>query len=331
MRFPKRADKLLVLSLILFSFLSLSAEEKSYPLELEVSCPPSFCGGRIYLFSKNGRNQTLAPENDAPSCNLVQMFPAVEPVCVRDKLFVADSSGAVYEMGDGYPKEVLSASGKVLREFEMENSLFVLGESRIISEDGGITELPFKAVDGFSSGNSILIFGDKEALIFSSGRVLMRFNFSKGPVRAACEAGNRIVAGTDKAVFFLDSVKGGIKKKFATKSEVTALLAYGADKIAVATKDHFIRLLDLKGNVLWQTRIEGRPLGLWPHKKGFLTAVGGGRRIILIDPAKGTQIWSFTLKQGEIIMPPRFSGGKAAVFAFDSKPEPMLYLVDTPE
>jgi hypothetical protein len=330
MKLKKEAKELLAISIFLLSSVSLYCGEQSFPLELKVSFPPVFCGGNICLFSRNGRNQTLDPSENAPSCNLVPLYPAVEPLCLDDALYIADSSGALYKMENRFPIEIERLEGKTIKLFSLEGKLVILQETKITVAGSGDVSLPFKAVQGFISGNSILVFGEKEGLVFTSGKISMQFAFLKGPVKDACLAGEKIVIGTDKAVFFLDKANGRIKKHFATRSEVTAVLPDGGG-VAVAAKDHMVRLLDLKGNVVWQTRIEGRPMGLWPHKKGFFTAAAGGKKVILFERTKGTEIWSFSLKEGELIFPPRFAGNKMAVFAFDSTPEPALYLADLPE
>lgn len=326
----KEAKRLFFACLILSVSILLRSEGRSFPLDLPVSFPPVMCGDKVYLFSAGGRNQTLDPSEDAPSCNIFPLTPTAPPLCVNGRTYIADASGMLFEMKDRAPGEILKLDGKVIGVFDLEGSPAVVQESRMVIPGVGETPFPFSAVSAFPSEGALLVFGEKEGLVFSGGKVSMTFRFAEGPAKAACLCGDRIVVGTDKALYILDGKKGKIRKRFATKSEVVALLADGG-RIAAASKDHMVRLLDLAGKVLWQSRVPGRPLGLWPHDKGFFTAAAAGRKILLIGREKGAEIWSFTLPGGEIIIPPSFSGSIAALFAFDSKPEPTLYLVDTPQ
>lgn len=325
----KEAKRLFFACLVLSSSVLCRCEGKSFPLDLAVSFPPVMCGDKVYLFSAEGRNQTLDPSEDAPSCNLFPLSPAAPPLCVDGKTYIADSSGTLFVMKDGSPEELLRLDGRIIGVYDLDGLPAVVLERRVVIPGTGEIQLPFAAVSAFRSASTLLVFGEKDGLALSGGKVSIAFGFAKGPVKAACVAGGMIAVGTDKALFILDGKKGRIRKRLHTKSEIVALVMDG-DRIASASKDHMVRLLDLAGRVLWQVRVPGRPLGLWPHEKGFLTAIAAGRKMLLIDREKGAETWSFTLPEGEMIIPPSFSGSTAALFAFGSKPQPTLFLVDTP-
>ena len=326
----KKADFLLFLAFLTLFFLPAYCEEKVFPLDLEVAFPAVFCDGKVYLFSKTGRNQTLNPGDDAPYCNITPLYPVAVPVCFEKKLYLADSSGAVFEMSQGFPKQFFQFNEKVLGFFNIVGKLCVLTENKLVFLGGEEFSAPFKVLEGFQSKDTVLLFGENKGAIFSGGKISFQFDFSKGKVTSALVVKDKIIAGTENALFFMNGKNGKIKRTFASKSEVVVLLAVDEDKIAAATKDHIIRLFDLKGNVIWQKRTGGRPLGLWKGEKGLFTAAEGGKKVDLIDTKKGNTVWSYTLKEGETIIPPSFCETKMALFSFDSKPEPTLFLVEIP-
>ena len=327
---PRQGAERLLFALILIIFgAAVRGGEKKFPLEIAVSFSPVICGDRVHLFAAGGRNQTLDPAEDAPSCNLMSLKPAVQPVCVNGKVFVADSSGALYQMADGIPEETARMEGKPVGIFELDGQAAVVEENRMLFPGSGHFPLPFHAVSAFRTGPGLLVFGEMEALLFSGGRIVLRFPFKGKTVVAACVAGDRIAVGTDDALVLLDSATGKAKKRFITRSKVVSIIDSG-EGFAFASTDHMIRLMNLKGRILWQTRIQGRPLGLWTHSNGLLTATAGGSHLVFLEESKGTELWDYRLERGEMIIAPGFSPTKAAMLSFDSLPEPALILVDLP-
>jgi len=331
MRLKKGAEKLLFTTLLLACITAPRCEDKSFPLDLAAAFPPVICGGDVYIFGAGGRNQTLSPKDEAPSCNLFPLYPAVAPVCADGRLYVADASGAFYEMSERVPQELLRLPEKPLALFAVANGPVVVTQKKVMAPGVPEVAIPFSASAAFQSGNALLIFGEKEGAVYSEGKLSATWALREGPVRTACLAGRQIIAGTDKAVLFLDGATGRLKNRFTTKSEVVALVPSDGGTVAAASKDHMVRLLDPKGKVLWQQRIEGRPLGLWPHPRGFVTATAGGKDLILMEKKKGTEVWRHTLKSGELVIPPCFTASTAALFSFEGAPEPVLHLVELPQ
>lgn len=329
MSLRRGAKRLLYAFLLIMIGAAVRGGEKKFPLEIAVSFSPVPCGDLVFLFTSGGRNQTLDPAEDAPSCNVIPLIPAIQPVCVDGKVLIADSSGSLFQMTGNVPEEIARLEGKPVGIFVIDGQAAVVEENCILLPGSGDIRLPFPAVSAFSAGAGLLIFGEKEGLLFAEGRIGLRFPFEGRSVTSACLKGDRMAVGTDSAVLLLNAANGKPKKRFITKSRVVSIID-GGEGFAFASTDHMVRLINLKGRILWQTRILGRPLGLWLHPKGFLTATAGGGHLLLLERSKGAETWDFKLEKGEMIIAPGFSGKKAAVLSFDSNPEPDLLMVDLP-
>jgi outer membrane protein assembly factor BamB len=308
---------------------SLRAEEKVYPLEIDVIFSPCPCGDRIYIFSKNGRNQTLNIEEDAPNCNLFPLNPIVQPVCYQNKTFVADKDGTFYFLSDEGTKPAGKFSEKIISVHNFREKLFLIYERSIKEFEGREIELPFKAENSFMTEKGIFIFGQKEFVFYDGENALRRFPFSEAQAKGAAALKDGFVLCGKTAVFFLNK-KGKVFRKFPIKSEIVSLVSVGEDSVAVASNDHFVRLFDKKGNVLWQFRVEGAPLPLLVAKKGILTASQNGTSLVLIEPKKGTEIWSYSIKEGEIHSL-SLQGSKAVFFSLKENLEWVLNIVDIPQ
>ncbi|MCX7829945.1 MAG: PQQ-like beta-propeller repeat protein [Acidobacteria bacterium] len=285
--------------LFLFFVLSIRSEEKNFPLEIDVIFSPCPCGDKVYLFSDNGRNQILRTEDDAPNCNLFLLNPIIQPICIDGRVFVADRDGSFYFLSSEETKPVGKAEDNVVSAFVFNEKLFIVYENSLIDFSGEKIELPFKVHSAFVCEKGIFAFGEKDFIFYKGAGNLTRFSFVSREVKGAVALEQDFVICGKKAIFFLNK-KGRVSRKFEVKADILSIVALDDEKVTVASSDHFIRLFDRKGNVLWQYRMEGIPIGLAKTKMGIIVAAQNGNSIILIDPKKGTEIWSYKTKQGEI-------------------------------
>lgn len=284
---------------LFFTALFSRAENKFYPLDIDVAFSPCPCNGNIYLFSKSDRNQTLNLEENAPNCNLFPLNPLLEPLCFKNKVFIADKKGQFYFLSNEgiYPSGTFSE--KILGIHILNKKLYIIFERVIKEFENSQTDLPFVAISSFGSENGILVFGEKDFIFLDKSGNFKKYSFPISEVKGAAALEEGFVICGKGTIFFLNK-KGKVFRKFTIKSEVVSVLYLKGNKTAVATSDHFIRVFDRKGIVLWQYRLEGIPVNLILTKNGILTASKNGTSVVLIDPVKGTELWSHKSSQGEI-------------------------------
>ncbi|NMB98772.1 MAG: PQQ-binding-like beta-propeller repeat protein [Thermoanaerobaculaceae bacterium] len=324
----KRKVNLFFAFLFLF-FVSFRAEENIYPLEIDVIFSPCPCGDRIYIFSKNGRNQTLSTEDNAPNCNLFPLNPIVQPVCFQNKTFVADKDGTFYFLSDEGTKPVGKFNKKIVAIHTFNEKLYIVYERSLKEFDGEEIELPFDVVSSFCSVKGIFLFGEKEFAFYDKENNLTKITFSTDDVKGAVSLkDNFVVCGKD-GVFFVNK-KGKVVRKFLLKYEIVSIVPVQEDKVAVASTDHFVRLFDKKGNVIWQYRVEGAPSNLCVSKKGILVAAINGSSLVLLEPRKGAEIWSYKTKEGEIHSL-SLNNSQAIFYSLKDNLEWVLNIVEIPQ
>lgn len=324
----KRKVSLTFLFLSLF-LSSVSGKEKNFPLEIDVIFSPCFCNEKIYIFSENGRNQTLKEKENAPKCNLFPLNPILQPICFKDKVFVVDKDGTFYFMSDDGVKPVGSFSEKIIGVHIFQEKLYIVSEKKITEFEGIDYNLNFNVISSFLTDKGIAIFGEREFIFFQGSKEMRSYPFSGKDIRGAVVLKDNFVTCQDNAICFLNK-RGKIFRKYTVKSQIVSALYVDENKIAVASEDHFVRLFDRKGNVLWQFRIDGIPLQLEVTKNGILCASKNGSSLVLIDSKKGTEKWQYSIKDGEIRS---FTVKNLKVFFYSLKEnlESVLNIVEIPE
>lgn len=324
----KRKVSFTFLFLSLF-LLSANGEEKIFPLEIDVIFSPCFCNEKIYIFSENGRNQTLKEKEDAPNCNLFPLNPILQPLCFKDKVFIVDKEGIFYFMSDDGAKPVGSFSEKIIGVHIFQEKLYIISEKKITEFEGIDYNLNFNAISSFLTEKGIAVFGEKEFVIFQGLKEMRSFPFSGKDIKGVVAFKDNFVTCQDNAICFLNK-KGKIFRKYTVKSQITSAVYVSENKMAVASEDHFVRLFDGKGNVLWQFRIDGIPLQLEVTKNGILCASKNGSSLVLIDLKKGTEKWRYSISNGEIRS---FTVQNLKVFFYSLKEnlESVLNIVEIPE
>ncbi len=285
---------------LLFIFIfPLRAQEKTFPLNVDVIFSPCFCNERVYIFSRNGGYQTLSLGDNSLNFNLFSLNPLVQPLCLQNKVFVANKDGNFYFLSEEEIKPDGSFTEKIIGVHTFKEKLFIIYENSVKEFDGFEIELPFNATSSFTTEKAIFLSGKNEFAFFKGDKDLKIFPFLSGEIKGAVLLGKGFAVCDEKTIFFLNK-NGKAIKKFKVKADIVSLLSVDEDKVAVASSDHFIRLFDRKGTVVWQYRLDGVPLNLIKIKRGLLTGTKGGNSLVLIDPKKGTELWIHKPKEGEI-------------------------------
>lgn len=316
---------------ILFTPLLLLGETRNFPLELDVKFSPCPCGDRVYLFSKDGRNQTLNIKEDAPNCNLMPIYPIFEPLCLNGYSYLVDKDGILFSLSEKGLSEIKRFNQKVVGIYKVQNKIYIILKSKIVDLETFEQDLPFEAKESFQDSDNIFISSDNQIAIFKDEKikVLAKFNEPFSEPFCCTTLGNGYLLFKNKYLLFLNS-KGKIKRKFQIKSECVSLTSKG-DLVLVASKDHFLRLFDKKGNVKWQYRLDGIPTKVLQTQRGFLFGVLNGKKIILLDEKKGIELFSFMLNGGEIVSNLSYDGLGVWFYSLSDDLEPYLNFVSINE
>ncbi len=304
------------------------------PLDLNPSFAPVVCGNEVRLFSAKGLNQVMMVGDTAPRCNPVPLSPALQPVCYDNKVWFLGTGGAAWVISADVPVKLESGLTGALAILPAEPLPYVLFPGYLRLPGGKSVQLPFKAasIERLSDG-SLWIWGKKEAVrTDGGGRILWRWNpgdFAPGP---AVLSGAVLFAGTGSGD--LVALKAGNGKRrflFRGGGAITSPPIVDGKEVVYASADHFIRALDKRGNLLWQTRTEGRPsFGPYRVKAGFLFAESAGTRLFILGPKTGQVGWRWKAPSGTILKAPAVEGNNAFVLVWGDSRNPTLYRVKLP-
>ncbi len=315
----------LFLLLLAISFLCKS-EVKDYPVELQIIFSPCPCGNKVFLFSKDGRNQTLDLQDIAPNCNLVAVTPVIMPVCFKEKIYLFDEKGFLYSLsGDGLSK-IKEFQEKILNIHSIKDNLFLVFKSKVVTLEGKEFLLPFEATTSFIDKGLIFIFSKTGFVSFDGENISTPIPFEGEDVEGIVLQKNNFVIAKKGTLYFLNK-RGKIRRRFIIRSTAISLISFDENFI-LASKDHFIRVFDKRGNVKWQCRIDGVPTNIIETPKGFAGAIQNGKKVFILDKNKGLEIFSYTIKSGEIISPLTSNDGKLFFYSLSENLEPLLYIVD---
>ena len=166
-------------------------------LDLEADWAPVYCGRELFLFSSGGRNQHMGPGDAAPDCALIQIVPALQPVCAPGGPLALDRDGTLWKLGETTETVLTGLKGAVAL-FPTEEGPVVLFRRSLRLADGEAVALPFDAVGGQRLGSfGFWVRGaDRAARLAPDGTVRWTWTLPKGSPGAAVLAGSRLAAGT---------------------------------------------------------------------------------------------------------------------------------------
>jgi WD40 repeat protein len=315
----------LFLLLLLLSFFCRS-EVKDYPIELQIIFSPCPCGENVFLFSKDGKNQTLALEDNAPNCNLVPVTPIIMPLCFKEKVFLFDENAILYSLSKDELLKIKEFQEKILGIHSIKDSLFLIFTNKIVDLEGKEFVLPFEAISSFVDKGAVFIFFKTGFVSFDGENISPLVPFEGEGVEGIVSQKNNFVIAKKGTLYFLNK-RGKIRRKFITKTTAISLVSFD-ENVILASKDHFIRVFDKRGNVKWQCRIDGVPTNIIQTPKGFALAMQNGKKVFILDKNKGLEIFSYTIKTGEIISPLTSNDGKLFFYSLSENLEPFLNIVE---
>jgi outer membrane protein assembly factor BamB len=305
-------------------------------LDLPVDWAPVVCGGRIYLFSSNGRNQILSEGETAPECDPVQFVPGLQPLCGPDGTLVLDRDGNLWRLGSGFPKTIQGDLKGAIALFPSVNGLTVLFKDRLRLPDGEEKRLAFEIQDGLAlSDGGFWLWGRNKAMrLDASGETRWTWTPTDGNPGPAALAEGLIFSATSRGdLVALRDSDGRMRFSYRGGGALVGPPRIIDDLVIYGSLDHFIRAVNPRnGQLAWQYRAEGRPaFGPFPVKAGLLFAETGGTRLVVLSVLKGKKLWEWDLPSGAILQSPAFSDGYAVVLAWGEASVPTLYRVALPE
>ncbi len=307
------------------------------PIDLDIACnyAPVFAGGRLRIFTREGRNQVMEIARDAaPDCSPVPINASVQPIACGDSVFALDGSGALWKLGRGFPATVDQAAPGAIAMLPGEPLPAILYHDRLRLPTGSEAALPFKAEGGVKvEGGWWLFGGGKAALLGEDGSARWSWQPKNLAPGAACISGGRLFAATREGYLFALGLKNGKEIfRYRCGGEIFPPLAGPGGSVVFSASDHAIRRISSHGQLLWQARMGARlGFGLVATAGGFLCAEEAGREVALYEATTGRELWRWEAPEGEILLPPAASGSLAAVLVSTRKPNPVLWLLALPK
>ena len=312
------------------------AKPEGIRLDVPAEWPPALCSGRVFLFAPDGRNQTMGPADASPSCNLVQIRPALAPVCVLDAAYVLDEDGTLWRLGEAPALTVASGLKGALALFPTPDGPAVLFVDSLRLPSGASSPLPMHASSAVAlAGGGYWVWGSSGATrLDSAGTVRWTWKPPVGTAGPACLHEGWIYAGTSTGnlVAIRDS-DGKARFSYRGGGGVECAPVVWKNLVIYASRDHFVRAVDrASGQLAWQARTEGRPdFGPYACDAGLLVAESAGARLLVLAPETGQVAWSWKLPAGAILKAPAVAPRAAAVLAWDEATTPTLYRVELPQ
>lgn len=309
---------------------------REIPLDIPADFAPVFCQGKLYVFSSNGRNQAMGPEDEAPSCDPVQFSPALQPVCASDGPLVLDKEGNLWQLGKGFPKTIAAGLKDVAALVPHGQGFTLVFRDGVQLSDGSVAPLPFKAEKALAlDDGSLWVWGkEKAALVdLSTGRPRWSWKPRKGEPGPASLGGEKLFTGSSSGeLVALSAADGKVLFSYRGGGALVWPPLFQGDSVICATDDHFVRAIHMKrGDLLWQFRTSGRAAyGPVRTPAGLLLAESAGTRVLLLSPDKGEKVWEWQAPSGNIIVAPAVSDQRLAVVTWGEGPNPTLYLVQIP-
>ena len=312
------------------------ATKTGITLDIPADWAPVVCGGNVYLFSSNGRNQTLSDGDPAPECDPVQFVPAIQPICGPEGTLALDKDGDLWRLGNGFPKTIQGDLKGAIALFPAESGLAVLFRDRLRLPGGDEKPLPFEVQAGLAlPGGGFWLWGRDEAIrLDAAGEKRWTWRpLDGGPGPAALAEGTVFAATSRGSLVALRDSDGRKKFSFRGGGAVVSAPLISGDLVVYGSLDHFIRAVKRRsGQLAWQCRAEGRPaFGPFPVKIGLLFAEAGGSRLMILSADKGKKLWEWDLPSGAILKAPALSDDFAVVLGWGEASVPTLYRVALPK
>ncbi len=334
-----RARGAAVIGLLLASLLGTSTRAQSPDPGLRLDIPadwaPVVCGGRVYVFSSNGRNQVMAPGDSAPMCDPVQFVPLLQPLCSKAGPLVLDRDGVLWQLGEGFPKTIQENLKDAVALLPTPDGPAVLFRDRLRLPGGAEAALPEAAVGATAlSDGGFWVWGAKGAArLDAKGIVLWRWTPRRGSPGPATLASGTLFAGTSAGdLAALRDSDGRQRFAYGGGGAVAWPPALSGENVVFGSGDHFVRAVNARnGQLAWQARAEGRLFfGPVPVDAGLLFAESSGRRLLILSPSTGRRVWEWRLPSGNMLKPPAVEGRIAAVLAWGEEEVPSLFRVTLP-
>ena len=308
---------------------------RSIALDIACDYAPVFAGGRLRVFSREGRNQVMDPVKDkAPDCSPVPITAAVQPIASEDSVFALDASGALWRLGSGFPSTVDQVTKGAIAMLPCSPMPAILYPEKLRLPSVAESALPFKAEGGSRIAGGWWVFGkDRATLLREDGSLKWTWAPKNLAPRAACLSNKMVFAATREGYLVaLDARSGKERFRYRCGGEVFAPLAGPDGSVVFCANDHAVRRLSSRGQLLWQARMGARlAFGLVTVGSGFLCAEEAGRRVALFEAKTGRELWHWEAPEGEILLSPAASDYLAAVLVSTGKPEPALWLLALPK
>lgn len=303
-------------------------------LDIQADWAPVYCGRELFLFSSGGRNQRMGPEDAAPDCALIQISPALQPLCGPAGPLALDRDGTLWQLGER-TEPLLTGLKGALAVFPGAGGPSVLFRRSLRLGDGREIVLPFDATGGQALGDAgFWVFGaDRAARLAPDGAPRWTWVLPKGSPGPAALAEGRLAAGTSQGdLAVLRDSDGKLLFRYRGGGALSDPPVAVGRRVIYGSVDHFIRAVDVRNGLLaWQFRAQGRvAFGPLPVDAGLLFAESPGRRLFILSPDKGRKVWEWPVPSGAILSRPAVSGPNAAVLAWGEESTPVLYIAPLP-
>lgn len=272
------------------------------PLNEEMNLEPYICGNSVFLFSRDGSIFEFSLKENF----LVKKFDNLLdseflPMCLERALLFVDKESSLVIFEDGRIRKIGNVSGKKVIVFNKK--IFFVGENFIEENGGEKFEMPFKIKNIKNEGDeNLFVFGENKFAIMKKNGDISYFDSPSKGINNGILFNKVIVLSDDRTLYFLNS-KGRLKKRYSLMTEIVSL-ERSEDVIVLASKDHFLRVFDLKGYILFQKRLMGVPFPLKVMDKKIFVTVRNGKSLSVIEVDKGREIFSYEEKEGEIVSSP---------------------------
>lgn len=304
-------------------------------LDLAVTRDPVVAGGVLRLFGEEGRNQRMALGADAaPDCSPVPIETALQPVACGGAVYALDTTGALWRLGDGFPKTVDQLAPGALALLPGPEAPAVLYADRLRLPSGAEVTLPLNAEAASALEGGWWVWGGNQAaLLGPEGAVKWTWAPKGLTPGGACLSGDRLFAATREGFLVaLDGASGHPRWRYRTGGALEEPRPGPRGGVVLASADHSVRLVDRRGHLVWQQRLSARPAGP-PLAVGdaWLVAERAGRRVALFHGDSGKGLWRWEAPAGEILFAPAVSGRTACLLVSAGQTRPTLWLLGLPE
>jgi hypothetical protein len=309
---------------------------REIPLDLPADFSPVLCDGTVHLFSSGGRNQTMAPGESAPACNILPMVPKAQPLCAGSGPIVLTKEGTLWKFTPEGPQALdQDLGGAVAFAPGADGTPAILFSNRLKLSSAKSVELAIEA-----SGLNLLpdggfwVSGAGSGLrVGPEGTVLWTWQGGLTPTGASMSDGLLAVGTREGVLAVLDAGTGRERYRYPTGGAISTLPRIEGPLAVFGSQDHLVRAVRMKdGQLAWQIRLDGRvDFGPVPTRAGLVFAASAASTVVALDPTDGRRTWTWRLPSGNLLQSPAGSGDLLAILGWGESETPTLYLVGVPE